>query len=42
MNSGRLPKRIVFANLKDAVRRGRGEKEKSVPIAYRATFGCLT
>ena len=28
MGIGRLPKRIVFVNLEDAVRRGRGEKEK--------------
>ena len=28
MSSGRLPKRIVFGNLKGAVRRGRGRKEK--------------
>ena len=28
MNGGRLPKWIVFGNLQDAVRRGRGGKEK--------------
>ena len=28
MSSGRLPKRIDFGNLEDAVRRGRGGKEK--------------
>ena len=28
MSNGRLPKRIMFGNLKGAVRRGRGEKEK--------------
>ena len=28
MNSGRLPKRIVFGNLESAVRRGRGGKKK--------------
>ena len=28
MSSGRLPKRIVFGKLEDAVRRGRGGKEK--------------
>ena len=28
MNSGRLPKRIVFGNLEGAVRRGRDGKEK--------------
>ena len=28
MSGGRLPKRIVFGNLEDAVRRGRGGKEK--------------
>ena len=28
MSSGRLPKRIMFGNLKGAVRRGRGGKEK--------------
>ena len=28
MNSGRLPKRIVFGNLEGAVRRGWGGKEK--------------
>ena len=28
MSGGRLPKRIVFGNLEDAVRRGRGRKEK--------------
>ena len=28
MSGGRLPKRIVFGNLEDSVRRGRGGKEK--------------
>ena len=28
MSGGRLPKRIVFGNLEDAVRRGRSGKEK--------------
>ena len=28
MSGGRLPKRIVFGTLEDAVRRGRGGKEK--------------
>ena len=28
MSGGRLPKRIVFGNLEDAVRRGRDGKEK--------------
>ena len=28
MSGGRLPKRTVFGNLEDAVRRGRGGKEK--------------
>ena len=28
MSGRRLPKRVVFGNLKGAVRRGRGEKEK--------------
>ena len=28
MSGGRLPKRIVFGNLEDAIRRGRGGKEK--------------
>ena len=28
MSGGRLPKRIVFENIKGAVRRGRGEKYK--------------
>ena len=28
MSGGRLPKRIIFGNLKGAVRRGRGGKEK--------------
>ena len=28
MSGGRLPKRIVFGNLEDAVRRGWGGKEK--------------
>ena len=28
MSGGRLPKRIMFGNLEDAVRRGRGGKEK--------------
>ena len=28
MSGGRLPKRIVFGNLEDGVRRGRGGKEK--------------
>ena len=28
MNGGRLPKRNVFGNLEDALRRGRGGKEK--------------
>ena len=30
MNGGRQPKQIVFANLKDAVRRGRGGKQKEL------------
>ena len=41
MSGGRLPKRIVFGSLEGAVRRGCGGKEKSGPIAYRATFGRL-
>ena len=28
MSGGQLPKRIVFGNLEDAVRSGRGGKEK--------------
>ena len=36
MNSGRLPKRIVFANLKGAVRRGRGGKEKECADCIRS------
>ena len=28
MSGGRLPKRVMFGNLEDAVRRGRGGKEK--------------
>ena len=35
MSGGRLPKRIVVGNLEGAVRRGRGRKEKSGPIAYK-------
>ena len=40
MNGGRLPKRIMFGNLEDAVRRGRSGKEKEwtdcVPSDIRA------
>ena len=36
MSGGRLPKQIMFGNLEGAVRRGRGGKEKSGPITYRA------
>ena len=38
ISSGRLPKRIAFGNLEGAVWRGRMERRKSGPIAYRA-FG---
>ena len=41
LSGERLPKRMVFENLEGAVQRGRGGKEKSGPIAYRATSGRL-
>ena len=41
MSGGRLPKRVVFGNFEGAVRRGRGGRRKSGPIAYRATSGRL-
>ena len=39
MSGGRLPRRIVFGNREGAVRRGRGGKAMSGPIAYRAKSG---